>query len=81
MFIRSFVNDVEGEIVNVTDEDFKILKDLVKDLSTDLLELRQEYFQYVADLKLEQVERNEVALMDEVEYLTGENRELHLKVK
>jgi hypothetical protein len=68
-------------MVITTDEDFKVLKDLVKDLSVDLLELRQEYVQYIADLRLEHVERSEVALMDEVEYLTGENRDLHLKTK
>jgi|LakMenEpi03Aug12_release.lakeMendotaPanAssembly.Ray.scaffolds.fasta_scaffold3996025_1 hypothetical protein len=35
----------------------------------------------MADLRLEHVERSEVALMDEIEYLTGENRDLHLKSK
>jgi len=32
-------------------------------------------------LKLDNIDRTEVALMDEIEYLTGENKELQMKSK
>ncbi len=51
------------------------LRERVKELASELLELRQEYYETIG------VGGDEVALQDDVEYLTGENRDLALKCK
>lgn len=55
---------------------------MVSDLKQDLTDLRLEYLQYRTVDKLDFNPGEDTAgLIDEIEYLTGENKDLHLKVK
>ena len=64
------------------DEETMALQQLVSDLKQDLTDLRLEYLQYRTLDKLDFNPGEDTAgLIDEIEYLTGENKDLHLKVK
>ena len=64
------------------DEETVAQQQLVADLKQDLTDLRLEYLQYRTLDKLEfNPGEDNVGLLDEIEYLTGENKDLHLKVK
>ena len=64
------------------DEETTALQQLVSDLKQDLTDLRLEYLQYRTLDKLEFTPGEDTAgLIEEIEYLTGENKDLHLKVK
>ena len=64
------------------DDETAALQQLVSDLKQDLTDIRLEYLQYRTLDKLEfNPGEDNAGLMDEIEYLTGENKDLHLKVK
>lgn len=64
------------------DEETTALQQLVSDLKQDLTDLRLDYLQYRTSDKLEFTPSEDTAgLIEEIEYLTGENKGLHLKVK
>lgn len=51
-------------------------------MKQDLTDLRLEYLQYRTLDKLDfNPAEDNAGLLDEIEYLTGENKDLHLKVK
>jgi hypothetical protein len=54
---------------------------LIKELAGDLLEMRLEFEEYAAQARLEDCLTKEVELKDEVEWLTGENKDLLMKAK
>lgn len=80
-----FIKDVVGENAHDLDDDPEIekLKALVTDLRQDRIELQAELEQFregVSD-KTRISKLKDEEMKDDIEYLTGENKELHLKVK